>query len=81
MKNKIIELLKDGELSIDTITSKLGIDNIYKTMSFIAELEYEGKVIHSGMKTCYKPDGCAFYIALYGLKNNKIDNKIDNKGE
>jgi len=68
MKNTILKLLKDGEQSIDRITSKLGIDDIYETMYFIAELESEDKVILSGMKTCYEPDGSAFYIALYGLK-------------
>ena len=67
MKNKILDLLKYGPLSIDEITSKLKIDDIYKTMSFVAELEYENKAIHQGMKKCYQPDGCAFYMALYGL--------------
>ena len=65
MKNKILNLIKDKQLSIDEITSSLEIDDIYITMAIIAELEYENKVAHVGMKTCYEPDGSAFYIAQY----------------
>lgn len=70
MKYPILELLKNGALSIDEIADKLNIDDIYATMSMVAELVYDNKVILKGMKTCYQPDGSAFYDALYGLRDN-----------
>lgn len=72
-KDKFIEILKTTPLTVDEIARELNLDDTFMVLSMLAELEYDKKVTMCGFKTCYEPDGCAFYIAKYGLiTNDKI---------
>jgi len=66
-KDKLIGILKDKSLTVDEIARELNIGDTFMVLSMLAELEYDKKVTLYGFKTYYEPDGCAFYIAKYGL--------------
>lgn len=66
-KDKLIEILKDESLTVDEMARKLNLDDTFMVVSLLTELEIERKITLCGFKTCYEPDGCAFYIAQYGL--------------
>jgi len=66
-KDELIEILKNTPLTVDEIGRKLNLNDTFIVMSTLAELEYDKKDTMCGFKTCYEPDGCAFYIAKYGL--------------
>ena len=67
MKDNLLKLLEDTQLTVNEIMNKLELDDDLIVISMITELEIEMKIELTSFKTCYEPDGCAFYLARYGL--------------
>jgi len=66
-KYTLLKSLKDEPLTVYEIMNKLECDDDLIVLSMIAELEMEEKIKLIDFKTCYEPDGCAFYMARYGF--------------
>lgn len=78
-KENIREILKGKELSAFEISTCLETDDVDLVMALIAELEFiDEEVMMGKQKTCYEPDGCAFYITQYKLVRNQDGSKNGN---
>ena len=72
-KDKIIEQLKKGDKTIQELCEALDVDDDFKIIAIIAELEIENKVWLQSMKPFYDNTGGDLrlgYMAKYGLKDD-----------
>ena len=72
LKKIILQKLEEKNKTItelqESLERKLGFSpKEHIIMRAIGVLEREGKIIQSGFLKVYEPDGCAAYLAKYGL--------------
>lgn len=67
LKDRVFACIQKPK-SIPQICKELKIDDEYKIMHALADLEDENKAILSGFDRFYEPDGCAGYLAKYEAK-------------
>ena len=64
-KQKVNDLLKKDSMTVYEICNALKIDDDLEVVAIITELEIEEKIELINFKTCYEPDGSAFYLGKY----------------